>query len=241
MGSRDAATTRAGDEHGLPMVLVEDLVSYHQALRSALPHRFRLRVAGAVDRPEEAGQIARTAGAAVALVNVDLPDAGGIAALAAIRQASPSTGQVAMTRTTDPALRGRCLEEGAAAVVPRTLELAELCGILLQVAEGGHALPVDELSEWLRAASAERSDHWRARAIAEQLTAREQQVLVLLAQGFDTRSIARALEVTRETAATHVRNVLTKLGVGTRLTAVLEAQRLGLVDPPTTRRLPESG
>jgi two-component system NarL family response regulator len=217
---------------GIAVVLVEDVVSYHQALQAALPQYGDLYVAAAVQQPEQAGQVARAAAAAAALVDVELPDDGGVRALASIREMSPGTGLAAITRTDDPVVLGRCVEAGAAAVLHKAVDLGEMCRVLLRVAAGGNALPVTEMSGWLRAASAVRLEHWRASVLAEQLTGREQQVLGLLAAGADTRAISHQLAVSPDTAATHVRNLLSKIGAGSRLEAVLEAQRLGLVDPP---------
>jgi DNA-binding CsgD family transcriptional regulator len=63
----------------------------------------------------------------------------------------------------------------------------------------------------------------------EHLTPREQEVLELLAQGMATIEIATALGISRVTARNHVTRVIEKLGVKTRLQAVLAASRLGLV------------
>jgi DNA-binding CsgD family transcriptional regulator len=63
----------------------------------------------------------------------------------------------------------------------------------------------------------------------EHLTPREHEVLELLAQGMATIEIATALGISRVTARNHVTRVIEKLGVKTRLQAVLAASRLGLV------------
>lgn len=218
---------------GVAVVLVEDVVSYQQALQTALPHYGDLHVAAVVQQPEQAGRVARAAVAGAALVDIELPDDGGVRALSSIRELSPRTGLAAITRSDDPVVRGRCVEAGAAAVLPKSVDLGELCRVLLRVAAGGNALPAAEMSGWLRAASALRTEHWRADVLAEQLTGREHQVLELLAAGADTRAISSELAVTPDTAATHVRNLLGKIGATSRLEAVLEAQRLGLVDSPS--------
>jgi PAS domain S-box-containing protein len=64
-----------------------------------------------------------------------------------------------------------------------------------------------------------------------ELTEREKQVLVLLAQGQGTSSIAKKLTISNTTARNHIQNVLAKLGVHTRLEAVAYASRHSLVDP----------
>src|SRR5690348_10038540 len=77
---------------------------------------------------------------------------------------------------------------------------------------------------------AERADNEGAPTLTlEHLTPREHEVLELLAQGMATIEIATALGISRVTARNHVTRVIEKLGVKTRLQAVLAASRLGLV------------
>ena len=70
------------------------------------------------------------------------------------------------------------------------------------------------------------------RSMADQagLTLRERQVLALLVEGFSNKEMARRLEIRSNTARTHVQNVLTKLRVHNRLSAVALAMREGLVE-----------
>ena len=62
------------------------------------------------------------------------------------------------------------------------------------------------------------------------LTAREREVLALLAEGYTNRRIAHELFISESTAGVHVSNILGKLGVATRTEAATVAARLGLVD-----------
>jgi PAS domain S-box-containing protein len=66
------------------------------------------------------------------------------------------------------------------------------------------------------------------------LTRREQQVLALLAQGDGTNPIADKLQISTTTARNHIQNIITKLGVHTRLEAAAYATRYNLVDPGST-------
>jgi len=64
------------------------------------------------------------------------------------------------------------------------------------------------------------------------LTARENEVLSLIVDGYSNGQIAERLFITRKTASVHVSNILAKLGVGTRLEAAAMAHRMGLVRQP---------
>jgi two-component system nitrate/nitrite response regulator NarL len=87
------------------------------------------------------------------------------------------------------------------------------------VTDAGTALPADD------AGAAVRPDEPGIDA----LTARERQVIELLAQGLSNRRIAGALSISEHTAKFHVNSILSKLGAGTRTEAVVEAVRRGLV------------
>jgi DNA-binding NarL/FixJ family response regulator len=63
------------------------------------------------------------------------------------------------------------------------------------------------------------------------LTARERDVLVLVAQGRSNRDVGRVLSIGERTVQTHLSNILTKLGLGSRTQAALWAVREGLVEP----------
>jgi DNA-binding NarL/FixJ family response regulator len=94
-------------------------------------------------------------------------------------------------------------------------------------------LPPADTSRRLRALAAHRDQDWHGRVLRERLTPREQEVLERLAQGAGHDEIARDLVISPETAQTHIRNLLGKLGVRSRLEAVIKALRLGLVPPPS--------
>lgn len=73
-----------------------------------------------------------------------------------------------------------------------------------------------------------------ARPDVPQLTARETEVLGLVARGLSNRDIARELCISSATAKTHVSNVITKLGLRDRVHGVIYAYEIGLIRPGTT-------
>jgi DNA-binding NarL/FixJ family response regulator len=88
-----------------------------------------------------------------------------------------------------------------------------------------------EATDLLRLAAEQAERGAAERAALAGLTARERQVLALLAEGLDNQAIAARLYVGQETAKTHVSNLLRKLGVDARLQAILLARRHGLGAP----------
>jgi DNA-binding NarL/FixJ family response regulator len=101
----------------------------------------------------------------------------------------------------------------------------------IRVAAAGEALLAPSVTRRLIAAFARQAPHRPGRrpAVLEELTDRETEVLVLLAEGLSNAEIARRLYVGEATVKTHVARVLTKLGVRDRVQAVIVAFRAGLV------------
>lgn len=218
------------DEVGV--LLVEDHVTFRQALDAVMLGEPDLRVVGQVARAGEAGAVAARTHPQVALVDLDLPDGSGATAIRDIHESSPETACVVLSALTDDVQLGRAIEAGAAAVLHKSIGIPELLETLRAVARGAVVLPPLDMSRRLRALAAARDGEWEARLLRERLTAREHQILDLLAQGQGHQEIAGVLTIASETAQTHIRNLLGKLGVSSRLEAVVKGIRLGLVDPP---------
>lgn len=213
------------------VLLVEDHSSLAQALTAVMSLTDDLSVAGHARAAEEVDAVLAAAPADVALVDLDLPGASGIDVIHDLRDRADAPRCVVLTALRDDAELGRAVEAGAAAVVHKSVDMPELLDIVRQVAGGATVLPAGPTSTWLRAMSAERERTWRARTLRDALTGREAEVLRLLAEGHSGAAIAERLVIAPDTVQTHVRNLLGKLGVGSRLEAVALALRLGLVEP----------
>jgi DNA-binding NarL/FixJ family response regulator len=216
---------------GTRVLLVEDHTSFAQALAAVLDLTDDLTVVGHAREAAEVGAVLSRAAADVALVDLDLPGGSGIDVISELRDRPGAPRCVVLTALRDDAELGRAVEAGAAAVVHKSVGMPELLDVVRQVAGGATVLHAQTSSAWLRAMSAERERTWRARTLRDALTARETEVLALLAEGLGGAAIAERLVITPDTVQTHVRNLLGKLGVGSRLEAVSLAVRLGLVDP----------
>lgn len=216
----------------ITIMLVEDHVSYRQALEAVVSLEPDLTVVARVGRGDEAAAEAARHTPTVAVVDLDLPGTDGVEALAAIRRVSPDTRCVVLTALTDNAELGRAIEAGAGAVVHKSVEITDLLAAVRRVARGASLLVPDETARRLQALAARRDDEWQARLLRDTLTPRELQVLDLLAQGDNNDDIAQMLDISRDTVQTHVRNLMGKLDVGSRLEAVIVRLRFGLVEPP---------
>ena len=162
------------------------------------------------------------------LMDIELPGISGIEATRRIRAALPDVRVAMLTAHAQPDLLFAALQVGAAGYLLKHTPAAGLVATLRRIVEGEHELNPDVASRMLR--------EFRARQTAPPphelpaLSAREEEVLKLLATGETNRQIARRLFVSEETVKSHVASILRKLEVSDRTSAAVLAVRAGLVD-----------
>lgn len=161
----------------------------------------------------------------VVLMDLLMPRLDGVAATSAIRQRHPGVQVVALTSFSEAERVHAALEAGAAGYLLKDAEADELAAAIRAAHDGEvHLDPAvaRKLTQLLVA-----PEH-----TATALTAREREVLVLVARGKSNREIADELVISERTARTHVSNVLVKLGLASRTQAALWAIREGLAPAP---------
>ncbi len=156
----------------------------------------------------------------VVVLDRRLPDGDGIGAIAEL---STTGARVLMlTGEANAAVATRVAEAGGAGLVLKSSRLDELEAAVHQVAAGEVAFGPSLLAGVL--------DRLTGRGASTPLTAREQETLVLLANGASTDEVGERLGVTRNTVRNHVQRILDKLGARSKLEAVAIARREGLLD-----------
>ena len=208
------------DDHAafrIPLALVlereRDLIVLSQAgslseARSKLPE-----IAGMVD---------------IALVDLHLPDGNGVEIVRDVRATNPDGQVIVLTADTDKRHHAQAIEEGAVGIVSKSVQPFEIVDAIRRVHVGEAIQPVQEIVDLLRLAGDERERGRKVQATLAQLTSREREVLAALAEGLDNRAIAERLYISPDTARTHVVKVIAKLGVDSRLQAVIFAIRHGI-------------
>jgi DNA-binding NarL/FixJ family response regulator len=137
-----------------------------------------------------------------------------------------------LTASLDPVQRAQAVEAGAAGVLHKAAPLAEIVSAVRRLGAGEWLFAPHELAELLRLVSRHREQQREAALLLQQLTPREREVLQALAAGLDSKQIAERLYITVETERTHMVNILSKLGVHSRLQALVFALRHGAVSIP---------
>lgn len=142
---------------------------------------------------------------------------------------------VMVTGVADPVRRGRCIEAGAIGIVDKARSFGDLVAAIGCVLEGRGGVLAHEREEYLAALRRAREDQRQRLDVFETLTGREAEVLGELVAGHGVDDIANVFTVSITTVRTHVRAVLSKLGVRSQLAAVGLAHDRGWSPPPRVR------
>ena len=215
------------------VLVVEDHQVVAEGLVALLEDHSDLRVLGWVPSVAQAIQTASEQRVDVAVVDYWLPDGRGADAAEGIRAHQSDAAVVFLSADSSDEAMLAALESGASGYLVKTASGADVAMAVRRAAEGEMLLPARQLTALLaRRRRQARQDAERSELLSR-LTAREREVLDLMAEGMDNRDIAQRLGVNYTTVRTHVRSLLDKLGARSKLEAVVKASRWGL--PPSDR------
>jgi DNA-binding NarL/FixJ family response regulator len=192
-----------------------------QGLRSFLGLQDDMEVVGEAE--DGAGAVAAVERLAPDVVVIDLvmPGVDGVEAIRRIHAARPETRVLVLTSYADDTKAVPAVRAGAAGYLLKDVQPAELAAAIRTVAAGGALLAPAVTARVLQEVAGPQADAG--------LTAREREVLALLARGRSNKEIAAQLVLSEKTVKTHVSSILGKLGVADRTQAALLAVREGLV------------
>ena len=154
----------------------------------------------------------------VTLMDLQMPDMGGIEAIICIRNEFPEARIIVLTTYTGDVQVARALKAGARAFVLKAKLNRELLETIRSVHAGHNRIPLE--------LAAQMAEH----AADGELSARELDVLRLIAAGNGNKAIAARLEIGEETVKSHVTNILAKLHVNDRTHAVTIAVKRGIME-----------
>jgi len=170
----------------------------------------------------------------IVLIDLALPDASGIEAGAAILKAVPGVKVLALTAVNDPRTVAEALRLGFHGYLTKDTPLTHFVGLINAAIAGQVVLP-HRLAAG--AAGARSQEERNAALLADQLTAREKEVLAQLVAGRSSVEMSRHFSVSPNTIRTHVQSIFAKLQVHSRLEAATFAVRYGIVEAPRARHL----
>jgi two-component system response regulator NreC len=211
------------------VLIADDHTIVRQGLRALLEAQPDIRVVGEAGDGAEAVHLAREMRPAVIVMDITMPVMDGLAATRAIKRDTPEVQVLILTMHESDEYFFRVLQAGASGYVLKQAAASDLIAAIRAVARGevflypsvARKLVSDYLS---RAKAGEAPD------VYEQLTPREREVLVLIAEGLSNREIARRLMLSLSTVQTHYSHILEKLGLHNRAELIKYAIRRGLID-----------
>ncbi|HEY8743312.1 MAG TPA: response regulator transcription factor [Chloroflexota bacterium] len=210
------------------LLLVDDHALFREGLRLILESQEDLQVVGEAASGNEAVRKSLLLQPDVVVMDLTMPDGGGLEATEAIKQAFPQTQVLVLTMHDTQEYFFRLLQAGASGYVVKGAHKADLLAAIRAVATGGvylyPTLAKQLVGDYLRQA--------RQGETADQLatlTEREREVLQLLVEGQTGREIADVLVLSPATVERHRANLMAKLGLHSRAELIKYALRRGLI------------
>ena len=185
------------------LAIAEDHTIVRWALREALGRADDIEVVGESGTAAETIEMVKRDRPEVLLLDITLPDRSGFDVLAELRPLETAPLVIVLTWHTEPSYAARAIAAGAHGYLTKSVEPDQLLAAIRAVSRGEQVIPpgIDQLL-------ASGDGH-----PASALTAREQQVMEMLARGLTNREIAEHLEISIKTVDTHRGHVLKKLGL----------------------------
>ncbi|MEO7804422.1 MAG: response regulator transcription factor [Actinomycetota bacterium] len=207
----------------IKVLVVDDHHMVAEVLTSALREEPELDVVGMAHTVAEALGAARRFEPDVVLMDYRLPDGDGATATAQLRAIRPQTRVVILTAFADEGSLVSALEAGCSGFITKDKAFREVVSAV-RAAHEGEALISQELLVRLLPKIQRRS-----LGLGSNLTARENEILRLLADGVSNASIAERLTLSLNTVRNHVQSIITKLGAHSKLEAVANAAKEGIL------------
>jgi DNA-binding NarL/FixJ family response regulator len=212
------------------LLLVEDHASFRQTLAFVFNQQPDFEVVAQAGSLGEARRVMRGGEADLGVIDLALPDGEGTELIEDLREANPLFAALVLTASLDREDHARAVEAGAAGILHKSADVDEIMDATRSLAAGETLMSAEELIGMRRLAGQSREEEREAHARIEQLTPREMEVLKALGEGLSNKEIAERLHMSVDTERTHMMNILGKLGVHSRLQALVFAARHGLVE-----------
>jgi DNA-binding NarL/FixJ family response regulator len=212
------------------LLIADDHALFRESLRALLESR-GIEVVGEAVNGREAVEIASRLRPDIVLMDLGMPEMGGLEAIRRLAAAEPDVRVVVLTASTEDEDLFEALQAGAQGYLLKDLDADSFFKLLTGALEGQPALTPELSRKILQAFS--RRPQQPEREDPDALTERELEVLHLLVEGITSnRQLARRLQVSENTVKFHVRNILDKLHLHNRAQAVSVALRRKMVEPP---------
>jgi DNA-binding NarL/FixJ family response regulator len=206
----------------ITVLVVDDHAVVRQGLTALLNSTGGIEVVGSAGNGHEALEMYLKLSPDVVLMDLQMPELDGVAATRAIINADQSAQVLVLTSFSDGDRIVEALDAGAVGYLLKDTDPDVITESIRQVNRGESPIDPKAARELLRSR--------RAKPDSVDLTPREREVLVLVAEGLANKQIARRLEISERTVKAHLTSVFATIGVADRTQAALWAQRHGISD-----------
>jgi len=220
---RDPAT----EDIDRSILLFDSQALVRQTLRTALEARTGFRIVAEARDAAEAVAAAEALHPDAAFVQASLDPSELLRVVELIKEHAPECRVILIGAEQDVDLMIAAIDAGASGFFTKNSSFSEIVDAASRATRGQLMLPRSHLEELLTHLLRRRGEELQVLRKISKLTDRERQVLALLAAGEDNERIGRALVISPHTARTHIQNVISKLGLHSRLEAVAFVRRLG--------------
>ncbi|SED78762.1 response regulator [Ruania alba] len=210
------------------VVVVDDQALVRQGIRTLLTIA-EVDVVGEADDGARAVEVVAATGPDVVLLDLRMPGRDGIWVLEELRARGVDVAVLVLTTFDDDTLVLQALAAGARGYLLKDVTVEQLTDAVRTLADGGTLVSPSLTDRMLRAIRSGPVPQSVQNAVVEDLTARELEVLRLVAEGHSNRQIAGTLHLAEGTVKNHVSTVLVKLGARDRTNAVLRALHHGIL------------
>jgi len=211
------------------VVLVDDHAIVRQSLRILLDSRPEVTVVGECGNGREAVVMAEKLHPAIVLMDIAMPELNGIEATRQIRRVAPGTRVVILTAYGDPEHLRLALRAGASGYVIKRSDVDELITAIDLVRHGNTYFSRDLAEQFDLADLIYEAKRPEGTSALDRLTARETEVLQLIAEGCTARAIAERLVISPKTVEGHKTRLMNKLGVRNRTDLIRFALKAELI------------
>ena len=224
-GTRDVA------DETLKVLIADDHALFRRGLQMVLKQEPDIEVVGEAGDGHEAVQKANELMPDVVLMDVRMPKRSGIEATEQIKDLLPHVKILMLTISDEEADLYDAIKAGASGYLLKEISIDEVADAIRSVWAGQSRISPSMASKLLTefAAISKRAEE-RQQLPAPRLTEREMEVLKLVAQGMNNRDIAKELFISENTVKNHIRNILEKLHLHSRMEAVVYAVREKLLE-----------